>query len=92
MLSGYSVAAERESGDKVTRAEPFASQWQIGNVDVLIAPWNNTLFGELEGFPELKHDDIVDACSGAFNNLHTNAPSSAPPTSTTLTKNSYWNR
>lgn len=89
MLSGYSVTVYRETGDKVTRSEPLASQWQNGNVDVLIAPWNNTLFSELEGFPELKHDDIVDSCSGAFSALQSNIPQGTPPKDM-LKKSSYW--
>ena len=34
-LAGFSVSASPESGDKVTRAEPFAAQVNIGNVMVL---------------------------------------------------------
>ena len=28
--------------------------------------WNEELFRVLEGFPDLAHDDEVDACSGAL--------------------------
>ena len=28
--------------------------------------WNDELFRVLEGFPDLAHDDEVDACSGAL--------------------------
>jgi hypothetical protein len=38
-------------------------------VYILRAPWNNEYLSELEGFPERKHDDQVDASSGAFNYL-----------------------
>lgn len=68
-LSGYSVRAIRETGDKVTRADPFAAQWQANNVDVLRGVWNDTFFGELEAFPSTAHDDQVDAASGAFHAL-----------------------
>lgn len=43
-LAGFTVKCIPESGDKVTRAEPFSAQWlglegmDKGNVDVLIAP------------------------------------------------------
>ena len=37
---------------------------------VLRAPWNEDLFRVLEGFPELAHDDEVDACSGALEILN----------------------
>lgn len=66
-LAGYNVAVIRETGDKVARAEPFAAQWQAGNVDVLRGGWNDAFFGELESFPgKTSHDDIVDSASGAF--------------------------
>jgi hypothetical protein len=32
--------------------------------------WNEELFRVLEGFPDLAHDDEVDACSGAFEMLN----------------------
>ena len=34
MLGGFHVVTAIESGDKVTRAEPFFSQWLAGNVDI----------------------------------------------------------
>jgi hypothetical protein len=34
------------------------------------APWNEDLFRVLEGFPDLAHDDEVDACSGALEMLN----------------------
>lgn len=64
-LSGYSVIKLRETGDKMTRAEPVASQAGIGNVVVVIGPWNKIFFDELETFPTGKKDQ-VDALSGAF--------------------------
>lgn len=66
-LAGYKVEVFRETGDKVTRAEPFAAQWQNGNVDILRGVWNTVLFSEYEQFPSKStHDDQVDAGSGAF--------------------------
>ena len=32
--------------------------------------WNEELFRVLEGFPDLAHDDEVDACSGALEMLN----------------------
>lgn len=69
MLAGFSVEAVPVSGSKELRATPFAAQWQNGNVSVLIAPWNEMYFIQLESFPESKHDDMVDASSDAFNDL-----------------------
>ncbi len=47
-----------------------------GSVRVLIADWNEDFFNELEAFTgnlkdnKRKHDDMLDACADAFNNLH----------------------
>ena len=70
-LSGFTVRPATESGDKLTRFGPFSSQCRAGNVKIRRGSWNEELFRILEGFPDLAHDDEVDACSG-----------SAPPCST----------
>ncbi len=79
LLSGFSVSVERESGDKVTRADPFASQWNVGdgaeywNVAIVKdGPehrWNDWYLSCMTAFPNGKIDDPVDASSGAFNAL-----------------------
>ncbi|WDL96929.1 phage terminase large subunit [Alicyclobacillus sp. ALC3] len=68
-LAGFTVKTLRVNGDKVTRAEPFSSQWQAGNILILAAPWNEMYFTELESFPDGAHDDMVDASSDAFADL-----------------------
>ena len=65
-LAGFSVKSKPVSGSKVTRAEPFAAQWQQGNVILLEGGWNKIFLNELEGFPDALHDDQVDAASDAF--------------------------
>ena len=62
-LAGFLVKTIGESGSKESRAEPFAAQWQAGNVDVLIGEWNEMYFNQLESFPESKFKDMVDASS-----------------------------
>jgi predicted phage terminase large subunit-like protein len=69
-LSRFTVRPASESGDKRTRFGPFSSQCRAGNVKILRAPWNEDLFRVLEGFPDLAHDDEVDACSGALEMLN----------------------
>ena len=71
-LSGFAVDSSPESGDKVTRAEPFASQMNVGNVMMLKAPWNDAYVSELRLFPNGRHDDQVDASSRAFNAMNVN--------------------
>jgi len=68
-LAGYSVHTSPETGDKVTRAEPLASQINVGNVLMMRGPWNAALIDEMRMFPNGKQDDQVDALSRAFAGL-----------------------
>jgi predicted phage terminase large subunit-like protein len=70
-LQGYRVIATPESGDKVTRAEPFASQVNVGNVVMVRGAWNDSLIDEMRMFPNGSFDDQVDGCSRAFAELIT---------------------
>lgn len=67
MMAGFNIQIHGISGDKITRAEPFAAQVQNGAVLVLAGAWNEAFFDELESFPDALHDDQVDASSDAFN-------------------------
>lgn len=69
MLAGYTVKALPVSGDKETRADPFASQVNEGNVRLVRGDWNHAFVEELRAFPAGKHDDQVDAASDAFNEV-----------------------
>ena len=71
-LSSFTVTPASESGDKLTRFAPFSSQCRAGNLKIRRGSWNEELFRALEGFPELAHDDEVDACSGALEMLSPN--------------------
>lgn len=68
-LPGYIVEATLESGDKIVRAEPCASQLNIGRVKMVRADWNRDFINELRNFPFGKYDDQVDALSRAFKYL-----------------------
>jgi predicted phage terminase large subunit-like protein len=65
-LSGFSVHADRPTGDKTFRADPFSVQVNNGNVQLMRGEWNRDLIEELRYFPFSKYKDIVDACSLAF--------------------------
>ena len=69
MLAGHAVKTVREDKGKQARAEPFAAQWQVGNVALVAGGWNAVLLAEMDGFPDADHDDIPDAASGAFAEL-----------------------
>jgi len=66
LLTGYRVKTSPETGDKVTRAEPFASQVNVGNVLMVRGGWNIPLVEEMRMFPNGRHDDQIDALSRAF--------------------------
>ncbi|NTF67963.1 phage terminase large subunit [Rhizobium rhizogenes] len=69
LLAGYIVKAEPVTGDKETRAEPFAAQCEAGNVDILEGAWNEEYLDELCMFPNGKLKDLADASAEAFNDL-----------------------
>ncbi len=68
-LIGFSAIADRPTGDKAIRLEPFAAQAGAGNVRLVIARWNGEYVDELTTFPMGKYRDQADATSGAFNRL-----------------------
>jgi hypothetical protein len=47
----------------------FSAQAEAGNVRIVNGKWNTEFLEELTSFPEYKHDDQVDAATGAFNKL-----------------------
>lgn len=86
LLIGYSANTELASGSKEDRADGLASAFSTGNVHACRGEgdngptWYRDLIAELSSFPAGKHDDIVDACSGAFNKLSFSRPAYAPAT------------
>ena len=70
VLGGYNFKGDRPTGDKIARALPFAAAAEAGNVMLLKGDWNKPFLDEVEQFGEdAVHDDMVDACSGAFATL-----------------------
>jgi len=76
LLAGYRVRASRETGSKITRAAPIASQVEAGNLLIVRADWNYSFLEELRDFPLGRKDDQVDALSRAFTML-TDSPGPA---------------
>ena len=68
-MAGFDIVARPETGSKETRATPYAAQWQAGNVDLLIADWNEMYLLQLEAFPIGKFKDKVDASANGFAEL-----------------------
>jgi predicted phage terminase large subunit-like protein len=69
LLAGFVVSIERVTGDKVTRAAPFAAQAQAGNVRLVRGAWNRAFLEEAATFPYSRYLDQIDAAAGAFNKL-----------------------
>lgn len=68
-VAGFAYRASPETGDKVTRAAPFAAQVEIGNVKLIAGAWNKDFLDEVEQFPNALIKDQVDAASRAFMEL-----------------------
>jgi predicted phage terminase large subunit-like protein len=69
MLAGWDARGEDTSGDKITRAKGLAAQALAGNVKLIKNDWNEYYLNQMHGVPDLPHDDVMDASSGAFNVL-----------------------
>jgi len=69
MLAGWNVSADRVTGNKQDRAQPYSAQVQAGNVLLLAGEWNRAFLDEHETFPAGKYKDQVDAAAGAFNKI-----------------------
>jgi predicted phage terminase large subunit-like protein len=70
-LAGFKVKADRPTGDKFVRAEPLATQIEIGNVYMLEGDWNQGFKDEFRVFgPRATFKDQVDGASGAFSMIN----------------------
>jgi predicted phage terminase large subunit-like protein len=70
VVPGYDFQGVRATGDKVTRARPFAAAVANGNVRVVRSMWLTDWLDELSAFPESSaHDDQVDSVVGAFTHV-----------------------
>jgi predicted phage terminase large subunit-like protein len=66
-LAGFKAYAKPVTGSKEDRAEPYAAQWQGGNITILYSEkWNDPFLDEHESFPNSTYKDQVDAAAGAF--------------------------
>lgn len=69
ILEGFTFRITPETGDKETRAQPFAAQVEAGRVFMVRGDWNHEYREELRGFPAGMYKDQVDASSRAFAEL-----------------------
>jgi predicted phage terminase large subunit-like protein len=66
VLPAYDFKGVRASGSKELRAIPVAGRIEAGDVLIVEGSWNSAFIDELSSFPHGRHDDQVDAFSGAF--------------------------
>jgi predicted phage terminase large subunit-like protein len=69
VLRGFNFHAERSTGDKATRAQPFAAAAERGLVKLVAGHWNKDFLDEAELFPNGRHDDQIDAVVRAHTKL-----------------------
>jgi predicted phage terminase large subunit-like protein len=69
VLKGFQVRGMRPSGDKVARAGLFSALVDRQELSLAKAPWNEKLVIEATSFPQVAHDDMVDATSMACHAL-----------------------
>lgn len=71
VLSGYWFKGNRATGDKKERASTPSVACEAGLVYAVKTCENlNAFLNEAEIFPHGKHDDMVDAFSGAYSKIH----------------------
>lgn len=68
-LIGFTSYADRPTGDKTFRADPYSVQVNNGNVMLLRGDWNHEFIEEHRFFPFGRFKDQVDAMSGAMARL-----------------------
>jgi predicted phage terminase large subunit-like protein len=68
-LQGYRIRVHKvgaSDGSKVTRADPFSVQMNMGNVYLAPGDWHKDWIEEFRHFPNSKYKDQVDSGSGGY--------------------------
>jgi len=68
-LDGFAIEADRPTGNKVFRADPFSVKVNRGKLWLLRGDWNKAYIDELRLFPNGTFKDQTDASSGAYTKL-----------------------
>jgi predicted phage terminase large subunit-like protein len=68
-LVGFACYADRPTGDKIHRADPYSVQVNNGAFQLLKGDWNHEFIEEHRFFPFSMYKDQVDSASGAANHL-----------------------
>jgi predicted phage terminase large subunit-like protein len=65
-LAGFDVVADKVTGAKEVRAEPFIAEVQNGNIYYVPGRWVHDFLSEAEAWPHGGYRDQVEAAAGAF--------------------------
>jgi len=68
-MAGFPIHADRPTGNKDVRLEPFAAQAEAGNVRLVRGKWNAAYIEEMCAVPNGKFRDQADATAGAYARL-----------------------
>lgn len=77
-LRGFDVRGRAPGGDKLNRAKPVSAQAEYGFIKLLEGGWNHEFLNEVVWFNPShmnRHDDQVDAFTGAYDALVNPEPS-----------------
>ena len=64
-LTGIAFIPVKVTTDKITRVSPWLARAEQEKIALVRAEWNHAFLDEVCAFPEVNHDDQVDAVSGA---------------------------
>jgi predicted phage terminase large subunit-like protein len=66
VLGPFDFRGAISTGSKETRAAPVSARAEAGHLRLCRGQWNGEFLDELCAFPEVRHDDQVDALAGAY--------------------------
>lgn len=69
VLPDFYFRGVRHTTDKISRAKPVSAQAERGNIKLVQGAWNTAFLAEISLFPNVSHDDQVDALCGAYHEL-----------------------
>lgn len=71
VLGGYRCEAQLASGAKELRVRTLIPVVEGGDLSIVQGEWNSAFLDEFDSFPNVTHDDQVDAVSGGYIWLNT---------------------
>lgn len=66
VLPDYAVRGLRQTGAKETRIKVLSSRAEAGVIRLVRGPWTAAFLDEAVAYPDVAHDDQLDAASGAY--------------------------